>query len=44
MSNHMIAIQKFKDRDIQDYNFAFYFVWVCNMVLTLREERSLRVF
>jgi len=26
-----VAIQKFKDQDIYNYNFAC-FVWVCNMV------------
>jgi hypothetical protein len=34
------AIQKFKDQD----NFSYCFVWVSNLVATLREERRLRVF
>ena len=34
------AIQKFKDQD----NFSCCFVWVSNLVATLREERRLRVF
>jgi len=36
-----VAIQKFKDYDIQNYNFACFFeTWS----LTLREERKLRAF
>ena len=27
-----VAIQKFKDQDIENYNFACCFVWVCNLV------------
>jgi hypothetical protein len=37
----LFAIQNFKDWDIQNYNFAWYFVWVW---LTSREKRMLRVF
>jgi hypothetical protein len=30
---------------IQNYNFAYHFVWVCETwLLTLREERRLRMF
>jgi hypothetical protein len=25
-------IQKYQDQDKQNYNFAYYFVWVCNLV------------
>ena len=28
-----VAIQKFKDQDIQNYNFACCFVWVWNLVV-----------
>ena len=28
----IVAIQKFKDQDIQNYNFACCFVWVWNLV------------
>ena len=39
-----VAIHKFKDQDINNYNFA-YFLYGCeNLSLTLREERKLRVF
>jgi hypothetical protein len=34
------ALQKYKEQDIQKFNFAFGFVWL----LTLREECRLRVF
>jgi hypothetical protein len=38
------AIQKSKDSDIQNYNFA-YFLYGCETwSLTLKEERRLRVF
>jgi hypothetical protein len=35
------AIQKYKDYDIQNYNFASGFVWV---LLTMREKCRLRMF
>ena len=38
------AIQKFKDQDIQNYNFAFCLYGCETWSLTLREERRLRVF
>ena len=28
----LFAIQKYKDQDIHNYNFAGYFVWVWNLV------------
>ena len=31
--NQETEIQKFKDYDIQNYNFAICFIWVCNVVL-----------
>jgi len=30
-----VAIQKFKDQDIQNYNFACCFVWVWNLVVDI---------
>jgi len=38
------AFQKYKDSDIQNFNFAFCFTWVRNLDPTLREEHRLRVF
>ena len=38
------AIQKFKDWDIQNYNFASSFYGCETWSLTLRKERRLRVF
>jgi len=39
-----IAIKKFKGQDIYSHNFVGCFVWVRNLVLTLREERKLSMF
>ena len=39
-----VAIQKFKDQDIQNYNFACFLYGCETWSLTLREERKLRVF
>jgi len=37
-------IQEYNDWNIQNYNFACHFVWVCETwSLTLREEHRLRV-
>ena len=30
-----VAIQKFKDQDIENYNFVFCFVWVWNLVVDI---------
>jgi len=30
-----VAIQKFKDQDIENYNFACWFVWVWNLVVDI---------
>jgi len=30
-----VAIQKFKDQDIQNYNFSCCFVWVWNLVVDI---------
>jgi hypothetical protein len=30
-----VAIQKFKDQDIQNYNFACCFVWVSNLIVDI---------
>ena len=30
-----VAIQKFKDQDLQNYNFACCFVWVWNLVVDI---------
>ena len=38
------AIQKFKDQDIYNYNFACCFVWMWNLVADIAEEHRLRVF
>jgi len=38
------GIQKLKDQDIQNYNFAFVLYGCKTWSLTLREERRLRVF
>jgi len=37
------AIQKYKDQDVQNYNFAFCFYGCETWSLTWREERRLRV-
>jgi hypothetical protein len=37
-------IQKYKEHDIQNHNFACCFVWVWSWVLSLREIRRLRLF
>jgi len=39
-----VAIQKFKDYDIQNYNFACFLYGCETWSLTLREERKLSVF
>ena len=38
------AIQKFKDQDVQNYNFPVVLYGCETWSLTLREERRLRVF
>jgi len=38
------AFQKYKAKDAQNYNFVRCFVWVCNLVAHIGEERRLRVF
>jgi hypothetical protein len=38
------AIQKYKDRDIQNYTFASFLYGCEPWSLTLREERRLRVY
>ena len=38
------AIQKFKDQDIENFNFACFLYGCETWSLTLREERKLRVF
>ena len=39
-----VAIHKFKDQYIQNYNFACCFVWLWNLVADIAGERRLRVF
>ena len=39
-----IALQKYKNRDIQNCNVACCFVWVWGLSLTLRDEHRRRVF
>jgi len=39
-----VAIQKFKDEDIQNFNFAYCFYGCETWSLTLREERRVRLF
>ena len=34
-SSFLFAIQKFKDSDIQNYNFACCFVWVWNLAIDI---------
>jgi hypothetical protein len=38
------ANQKYKDYNIEDYNFACCFVWVWNLVSHIRGECRLKVF
>ena len=35
-----VATQKFEDQDIQNYNFACCFVWVCNLVAEIAEGKE----
>ena len=38
------AIHKYKEYDIQNYNFAFYFVWVWNLITHTEGGTRLWVF
>jgi hypothetical protein len=38
------GVEKCKDQNKQDYNFAYGSIWVETWSLTLREEHKLRVF
>jgi hypothetical protein len=38
------AIQKYKDQDVQNFNFACCFIWEWNLVAEIEEERRLMVF
>jgi len=35
-----VAIQKFKDQDIKNYNFTCCFVWVWNLVVDIAGEKE----